>query len=393
MTRIVNAVTADGRNIDLDIEGKLIRSVQDHGSMPDTVSAPETLDASGYVILPPFVDAHTHLDKTTVGMPWNVNALPPYLPAWVENERKNRSSIGIDPYRQACRLLERDLAYGTISVRSHVDIDLEHGLTLLDGVLQAREDYKDRLHVELVAFPQSGLLARPGTFELMKEALDMGADLVGGIDPANIDRDPKGGVDAIFRLAELSGKPVDIHLHEPGHLGAFTMQLIIDRTRAAGMEGRVTISHAFCLGYPEPGLAEPLIEGLRDAGISVVTGGQAYIKYVPSVLQLMEAGVLVCGANDTVRDLWSPYGNGDMLERAMLIAMRNGLRRDDQLLQILKICTENGAKLTGLENYGIGEGCDASFVLVKAETAAECVAQAPKERIIFNHGRRYESGT
>ena len=392
MTRIVNAVTADGRNIDLDIEGKLIRSVQDHGSMPDPVSDTETLDASGYVILPPFVDAHTHLDKTTVGMPWNVNALPPYLPAWVENERKNRTSIGIDPYRQACRLLERDLAYGTISIRSHVDIDLEHGLTLLDGVLQAREDYKDRLHVELVAFPQSGLLARPGTFELMKEALEMGADLVGGIDPANIDRDPKGGVDAIFRLAELSGKPVDIHLHEPGHLGAFTMQLIIERTRAAGMEGRVTISHAFCLGYPEPGLAEPLIESLHDAGISVVTGGQAYIKYVPSVLQLMEAGVLVCGANDNVRDLWSPYGTGDMLERAMLIAMRNGLRRDDQLLQILKICTENGAKLTGLENYGIEEGCDASFVLVKAETAAECVAQAPKERVIFNHGRRYESG-
>lgn len=170
------------------------------------------------------------------------------------------------------------------------------------------------------------------------------------------------------------------------------MQLIIERTRAAGMEGRVTISHAFCLGYPEPGLAEPLIESLHDAGISVVTGGQAYIKYVPSVLQLMEAGVLVCGANDNVRDLWSPYGTGDMLERAMLIAMRNGLRRDDQLLQILKICTENGAKLTGLENYGIEEGCDASFVLVKAETAAECVAQAPKERVIFNHGRRYESG-
>lgn len=392
MILIKNALSKAGKKLDLQIAGTKIIKISPAGTpfaaSGRTGDAPEIVDAEGYCILPPFVDAHTHLDKTTVGMDWVVNDLPPYLPAWVENERKNRTALGIDPYRQAGRLIERALSFGTIGIRSHVDIDLEHGLTLLEGVLKAREDYKDKAHIELVAFPQSGLISRPGTYELMQEALKMGADLVGGIDPANIDRDPKAGVDAIFRLAEEADKPVDIHLHEPGHLGAFTMSLIIERTKASGMEGRVTISHAFCLGYPEPGLAEPLIEKLADARISVVTGGQAYIKYVPSVMQLIDAGVLICGANDNVRDLWSPYGTGDMLERAMLIAMRNGLRRDDLLLHVLDICTENGAKLLGLPGCGIEEGCDASFVLVKAHSAAECVAQMPRDRIVFNHGKR-----
>ncbi len=402
MIKITNAKTMDDRKIDLVIDKDRIISVTDalnhdndvsgrqvpgNTQETDTAGYERCIDAAGYMILPPFVDTHTHLDKTTVGMDWVVNALPPYLPAWVENERRRRDEIGIDSYRQACRLIERDLSYGTIAIRSHVDIDLEHGLRLFDGVMKAREEYKNKVYIELVAFPQSGLLVRPGTYELMSEALSMGADLVGGIDPANIDRDPKGGVDAIFRLAEKYDKPIDIHLHEPGHLGAFTMNLIIERTKAAGMEGRVTISHAFCLGYPETGLAEPLIEKLADAKIAVTTGGQAYIKYVPSVLQLEAAGVLICGGNDNVRDLWSPYGTGDMLERAMLISMKNGLRRDDLLVRVLRMCSENGARLLHISDYGLSSGCDASFVLVRAQSAAECVAQAPKDRIVLNHGQ------
>ena len=355
-----------------------------------SLSSSDVLDAKGFVVLPSFVDTHTHLDKTTTGMDWYVNDNAPELSSWVVNERNRRTELGIDPYRQACRLIERDIAQGTIGIRSHVDIDLEHGLTLLDGVMQAREDYKDQVHIELVAFPQSGIVARPGTCELMRDAMRMGADLVGGIDPALMDHDPVAGVNAIFKLAEEADRPIDIHLHEPGHLGAFTMGLIIDRTKALSMEGRVTISHAFCLGYPEPGLAEPLIERLKDAQISITTDGQAYIKYVPSVMQLIQAGVLICGGNDNVRDMWSPYGSGDMLERAMLIAMRNGLRRDDLLLHVLDICTENGAKLLGLPDYGIAPGCDASFVLARAHCAAEAVAQVPRgaDRIVFNHGKR-----
>ncbi len=388
---ISGAKTVEGRLVDLLIRNGRISSVKEHEAERAVPGDAKRIDAAGYVILPPFTDSHTHLDKTMLGMEWAVNDLPPYLPAWVKNERENRDALGIDPYRQACRLVEKELSFGTIGIRSHADVDLEHGLSLLEGVLRAREEYRDRAHIEVVAFPQSGLLSRPGTYELMRQALAMGADLAGGLDPAAIDRDPKAGVDAIFRLAEEAGKPVDIHLHEPGHLGAFTLSLICERTRAAGMEGRVTVSHAFCLGYPDPELAEPLIGKLLEAKISVVTAGQAYIRYVPSVQRLTEAGVLVCGANDNVRDLWSPYGTGDMLERAMLIAMRNGMRRDDLLKTVLRVCTENGAKLMGLDNYGISEGCDASFVLVRAQNAAQCVARAPKERMVFNHGDLYQS--
>ena len=114
-----------------------------------------------------------------------------------------------------------------------------------------------------VAFPQSGLLLRPGTLELLETALRNGADIVGGLDPSGIDRDPKGHLDAVFGLCQRHGKPLDIHLHEPGELGAFAMELIIERTLALGMQGKVVVSHAFCLG--DVARAPALYEALGQA--------------------------------------------------------------------------------------------------------------------------------
>jgi cytosine deaminase len=132
----------------------------------------------------------------------------------------------------------------------------------------------------------------------MEHALRLGAETVGGLDPCAIDRDPKGHLDTVFGLAERFGRNVDIHLHEPGEMGLFSMELIIERTRALGMAGKVIVSHAFCLGMPDPSLVDPLIAALADAGIAIMTTAPA-ARPAPPVAKLVMAGVVAPMATPT----------------------------------------------------------------------------------------------
>ena len=173
-----------------------------------------------------------------------------------------------------------------------------------------------------------------------------GCEIVGGLDPCAIDRDPKGHLDAVFGLFQRHGKPLDIHLHEPGEMGLFSFDLIVERTRALGMAGKVTVSHAFCLGG-DPAQVNPLIEELAELDIAIMTTAPAS-RPAPPVKKLLAAGVRVCSGSDGIRDTWGPYGNADMLERAMFVGLRNNFRRDDELRLALDVCTTEGAKVMGI---------------------------------------------
>lgn len=346
------------------------------------------LDGRGRIAIPGLVEAHTHLDKTLLGLPWYRNEVGPLLIDKINNERESKRALDIAPERQSARQALQSLGLGSTHIRSHVDVDTEHGLWGIEGVLATREALRDLVFIELVAFPQSGLLIRPGTLELMDRALAAGAEVVGGLDPCGIDRDPKGHLDAVFGLSQKHGKPLDIHLHEPGELGAFSMELIIERTRALGLAGRVMVSHAFCLGAPD---SDALIEAVAKAGIAIMTTGAAS-RPVPPVAKLAKAGVVTCAGSDGIRDTWSPYGNADMVERAMLLGLRNNLRRDDEVELALRICTEGGAAALGLEGYGLATGCWADLVLMPAETLASLVVDRSRERTVLRRGRVVAEG-
>lgn len=358
------------------------------GPAPDGLPV---LDGRGRLLLPGLIEAHTHLDKSLLGMPWYRNEVGPRLQDKIDNERAARKLLPIPPRRQSARQAALSVGHGTTHIRSHVDVDTECGVSGIEGVMATRDAMREACSIEIVAFPQSGLLVRPGTLELLDEAMRLGADVVGGLDPCAIDRDPMGHLDAVFGLAERWGKPVDIHLHEPGELGAFSMELIIERTRALGMAGRVVISHAFCLGHPDPALVDPLLDALAAAGVAVMTTGSAS-RPVPPVKRLAAAGVAMCAGSDGMRDTWGPYGNADMLERATLIGLRNNLRRDDELALALDIVTTGGASAIGLDGHGLQPGCAADLVLVDAETAAEAVAQHPGNRTTIKAGRVVAEG-
>ena len=375
---------ARGRAVDLLIREGRIQAIDDRLDPPDA----ERLDGRGYTLLPALVDSHAHTDKAIFGHPWFHNEMGPNRVDRITFEREHRIPMGLDPYEQTRTMFERFLGYGVLAVRNHIDIDPVQRLRGIEGVLRAKEEYKDRIDLEIVAFPQSGLASMPGVYELMDEALAMGADVVGGIDPCDIDRDPKTAVRMIFDLADRHGKPVDLHLHEPGTLGAFSLSLILERAKASGMEGQVTISHAFCLGTADEKLRRQLLERMAAMGAGVVTCVQAGLTDYPDPKELEAAGVAVAVGNDNGHDLWTPFGTGDMLERAQFAAMKYGYRRDSDLDYALSLCTDAGARLMGLADYGVEVGCSANLLLVRGSCAAECVATLPQDRLVFRDGRR-----
>ncbi|CAM5188068.1 cytosine deaminase [Bosea thiooxidans] len=343
-------------------------------------------DAGGDLMIPGLVEAHTHLDKSFWGMGWQRHTAGPSLIEKIETERRNRRELKLDPDRQSQRLAGQMVGKGTTHIRSHVDVDTEVGLAGIEGVMAMRERLKDVVDVEIVAFPQSGLLVRPGTLELLDRALALGSEVVGGLDPCAVDRDPKGHLDAIFALSQKYGRPIDIHLHERGEMGAFSMDLILERTRALGMQGKIAISHAFCLGMPDVDHARRLIDELAKERITLVTTAPA-ASTAPSVMACTKAGVVIAGGSDGVRDSWNPYGMGDMLERAMLVGLRNNFRRDEEVELALDVCTYGGAKVMGLPDYGLSVGCFADLVILPGENLAEAVMARPAERTVVKRGR------
>ena len=179
------------------------------------------LDGMGKLALPGLVEAHTHLDKSLLGLPWYRNDVGERLIDKIENERAVRKILPIDPAQQSRRHAMLAVSHGSTFIRSHVDVDTDCGVSGIEGVMATREALADLVAIDLVAFPQSGLLVRPGTVELMEQALRLGTETVGGLDPCAIDRDPKSHLDTVFALAERFGRNVDIHLHEPGEMGLF----------------------------------------------------------------------------------------------------------------------------------------------------------------------------
>ncbi len=346
----------------------------------------EVIDGEHCLLIPALVEAHTHLDKSLVGLPWYRNEVGPLLLDKITNERESKVALGIDPRVQSERQAILSMAKGSTFIRSHVDVDTVHGLKGIEGVMATRDKLRGWIDIELVAFPQSGLMVREGTVELMDQAMQLGCEVVGGLDPCAIDRDPKGHLDAIFALAERYGKPLDIHLHERGEMGCFSMEMIIERTIAHGMQNQVTISHAFCLGHSDRLQIARLTEQLATQGISIMTTAPASSP-APVVRELREAGVTVCSGSDGIRDTWGPFGNACMLERAMFIAQKNNFRRDDEVEVALDVCTHGGADVMGIENYGLAPGCDGDCVLVPGESLTEAVASRPPRRRVLKRGK------
>lgn len=383
-TLFTNAKLADGSLKDIGVAGGRIVSIAPVG----TQAASGKVDIAGALLVPSFVEGHIHLDTSFYGDKWIPHK--PCTSGFDVHERvafQAENMAGAAPMEERARKqLELCVAHGSLQMRSHVTVDGSVGLAPLETILKIREEYRDIVDIQLVAFPQSGILKSPGTPELLDEAIAMGADLVGGLDPASFDRDLQGHLDVVFGVADKRGVGVDIHLHDFGSLGAFTVEEICARTVALGMQGKVVVSHAYGLGNLDTDAARAIGAKIAEAGVSIMTNAPGDHAFPPVAL-LRAEGVNVFGGSDNIRDSWWPYGDGDMLGRAMMIGYRSGFYTDEELSAAFDVVTYAGAKALGLEGYGIAVGAKADFVTLAAEHVPEAVVAVPKGRRVFKGGR------
>lgn len=353
--------------VDLSLRDGEIIAVTPHadgqtGAQPEAPSDDERIDGRGLLAIPGLINTHAHVDKSWWGRPWQSFGGPPGLEGRISHERARRDELGIPGVDVTGEVLRQFLRHGTTAIRTHVDVDLGVGLRGIDVVREAVEQTCPAMRCTIVAFPQDGALRRPGVVDLLRRAAENGVEHVGGLDPAGIDRDPAGQLDALFDIADATGCGIDIHLHDPGDLGAFEFELIIERTRALDLKGRVNIAHGFALAD------------------------------VPAA---------------RARDLWSPYGPGDMMEIARQHARMTGARYDEELLHVLAQTstaaewfvggTGEGDRDSGVTGWaggtddpavavGLGVGSRADIVLLDAENPMDALVRAPARQLVLVGG-------
>lgn len=370
-------------------EGR-ITGIHPAGTEPIDAST-ETVSGRGRLLLPSFADVHVHLDSTRIGLPFRPHSGVPGVWGMMLNDRDNWRHAEQSMAHRVATTLESAIVRGTTHVRTYAQVDVDAGMERLDAVLAARAANLDRCEVEIIAFPQAGLLREAGSIELLDEAMSRGADVVGGIDPCALDRDPVRHLDAVFGIAERHGAPVDIHLHEPDQLAKFSAELIIERTRALDMRGRVTISHGYGLGRLPEAELRALLEQFRELGISMAT--VAPQAPLPTHL-LDEYGIALGLGQDGQRDYWSPYGNTDMLDRTWQLAFTNGFRRDDDIEHCVAIATVGGRAVMGRaampargdERPGLAIGDPADLLLVAGDTVTAAVMDRLSDRTVLFRG-------
>lgn len=375
---------------EIDVEGGRIATIRPsvEPATGGTRTTVETVDLGGALLLPSFVEGHIHLDTSFYGGEWVPHR--PCTNGFDVHERvafQAENMAKAEPMAErAIKQLELCIGQGSLRMRSHVMVDGSVGLASLETILAVREKYRDIIDIQLVAFPQSGILKSPGTPELLDEAIIMGADVIGGLDPASFDRDVTGHLDVVFGIAEKRGVDVDIHLHEAGTMGAFSIEEICARTQVLGMQGHVAISHAYGLGDLPPDAARRIAAKIAASGVSIMTNAPGNHNFPPVAL-LRQEGVNVFSGSDNIRDSWWPYGDGDMLRRAEIIGYRSGFFTDEDLGAAFDIVTHAGAKALRLADYGIVVGAKADFVAVNARHVPEAVVGFPAGRKVYRKGR------
>lgn len=368
---------------DVVIEGSTISAITPTG----TAHGPaEVIDGAGRLALPGFINTHAHVDKSWWGHPWVSYGGESTTDGRIAHERAERGKYGIPNADATERVLREFIRHGTTATRTHIDVDLETGLDGISAVQDAAARLGDAINIEIVAFPQDGVIRRDGVLDLLDKAAAAGASSIGGLDPCAIDRDPVAQLDGLFRIAEKHGCGIDIHLHSGGDLGAFEYELVIDRTRRAGLTGKVNISHGFALGQLPPGRRDELLAQFGELGISWTTVAPIGVAPLPWT-QMREHGMGLGLGTDGIRDLWSPYGDGDLLQVALQFARVHQVRYDEDFIEVARLATSAASRFVHREVHDIVAGARADLVLIDAENVPDAVVRAPRRDLVISGGR------
>jgi len=393
---IRNATLPDGRTgMSIAVQGGRIAEV----AAGLAVSAHDTLDAAGLLLAPPFVDAHFHMDATlSYGLP-RVNqsgTLLEGIALWGE----------LKPLLSADALIERALAYcdwavakGLLAIRSHVDTS-DASLLAVDALLDVKRRVAPYLDLQLVAFPQDGVLRTPGGVENLKRALDKGIDIVGGI--PHFERTMADGAASVRLLCEIAaerGLPVDMHCDESDDPHSRHIETLAAETVRLGLQGRVAGSHCTSMHSMDNYYASKLLPLIAEARVHVIANPLINItlqgrhdtypkrRGMTRVPELLAHGVNVAFGHDCVMDPWYSLGSADMLEVAHMGLHVAQMTSQRGMRDCFDAVTVNAAKVLGLERYGLEPGCDASFVLLQARDPIEAIRLRAARLKVYRQGK------
>lgn len=393
---VTNATLPDGRTgMGVAVQGGRIVEVTPGLQAP----AAETVDAGGYLLTPPFCDPHFHMDATlSYGLP-RVNesgTLLEGIALWGE----------LKPMLKAEDMIQRALAYcdwavarGLLAIRSHVDTS-DPSLLPVQAMLEVKKRVAGYIDLQLVAFPQDGVLRSQGGVDNLKRALDLGVDVVGGI--PHFERTMSEGAASVKLLCEIAaerGKLVDMHCDETDDPMSRHIETLAFEAQRLGLQGRVNGSHCTSMHSMDNYYVSKLIPLVAESGVSVVANPLINItlqgrhdtypkrRGMTRVPELMAAGVNVAFGHDCVMDPWYGMGSGDMLEVAHMGLHVAQMTSQKGIRACFDAVTANAAKVMHLERYGLEAGCDASFVLLQAGDATEAIRLRGNRLQVWRKGR------
>lgn len=373
------------------IDGKFVAAAP--GMQADRI-----IDAEGRLAVPGFIEPHIHLDKVLI-----VDTVRPNVSGTLTEaieiiwERK-REYVVDEIAERAGKVIEAAIANGITHLRTHVDVDNIGGLRPLQGVARARDRYRGAIDIQIVAFPQEGILRNPGTEGLMREAMEQGADVVGGM-PFNEDSREASTrhIEIAFALARRFDADIDMHVDETDDPDARTLEILADQTEKNGWHERVTAGHTCALaGYPDD-YADRVMDKVAKARIHMITNPatnlmlQGRLDHQPKrrgitrVRELLDRGVNVSFGQDCVKDTFYPFGRNDPLEIALLAAHAAHLSMPHQIDQVFAMPTTSAAKVLRLAGYGFAPGNPANVVVLDATSPTDAIRfQAPRPWVIKN---------
>lgn len=359
----------------------------------------KVIDVSGALVLPPFIEPHIHLDTTlTAGEPeWNKSGtLFEGIQRWAQRKETLTTE---DVKTRAKTALKWQIAQGIQHVRTHVDVT-DPDLTALKALLEVKAEMASYVDIQLVAFPQEGILSYPNGEKLLEEALKMGADVVGGIPHFEFTREY--GVDSLkiaFDLAEKYDRMVDIHCDEIDDEQSRFVEVVANEAYKRGLGTRTTASHTTAMGSYNDAYTYKLFRLLKLSSINFVSNPLVNIhlqgrfdtypkrRGLTRVKELQEAGLNICFGHDDIFDPWYPLGTGNMLQVLHMGIHASQLMGYDQIVQSIDLITNNSAKTLQIEEkYGIEEGKPANFIVLSAENEYEAIRKQATVRYSFRNG-------
>jgi len=381
-----------GAVVDVTVDGDRIARIGSGTSFGVALAE----DCTGKLLLPAYIDSHVHLDKVLIRdeLQEHDGTLAGAIGAI--HERKRGYTVH-DVCERARTVIEASVRSGTTRLRSHVDVDTIGGLTPLEGVLAAAAECSDIAEVRTIAFPQEGVLRDPGAYDLMEAALEVGADLVGGMPHWEVDEAAqREHVRLCFDLAERFDRDIDMHVDETDDGSIRTLEMVADETLQRGYYGRVVAGHVCSLSAADDVYAERVIEKCARAGITIAAnpvtnlvlqgrGDRGLIRRgTTRIAELRAAGVNVIFGQDCVKDGFYPFGRGDMLEVTLISAHAAHLTTRADLAFALQAVTEAPARCWRLEDYGLKPGARADLQLLPVPSWEDALRlQPPPEKVWF----------